>query len=69
MFEATIVSSPQLETCEMVTVYLTLPLEQLVTLLKTPTFIPGEAVVVLSVGVVTTAQPDVLPPPPPGFPF
>ena len=69
--EAIIVSSPQLETAETVTVYLALPLEQLVILLKTPTLIPGEAVDVLNCGVVTTAQPVEPPPllPPVGFPF
>jgi hypothetical protein len=38
---------------ETVTVYLFLPLAQFVILPKTPTLIPGEAVAVLTVGVVT----------------
>src|SRR5687767_7431019 len=70
--EATIVSMLQLDIEETVTVYLFLPPAQLVTLPNTPTFIPGDAVVVLTVGVVTTAQPPVLPPvlpPPPPLPF
>jgi hypothetical protein len=64
--EAITVSSPQLETADTVTVYLALPLEQLVILLKTPTLIPGAAVDVLNCGVVAVAQavePPPLPPP------
>ena len=61
--EAITVSSPQLETADTVTVYLALPLEQLVILLKTPTLIPGDAVEVLNCGVVAVAQ-AVEPPPP-----
>jgi hypothetical protein len=65
-----IVSSPQLETAETVTVYRCLPLAQLPILPKTPTFSPGDAVTVLSDGVATTAQPEPpLVPPPPGLPF
>jgi hypothetical protein len=63
-----IVSAPQLDTAEMVTVYLCFPLAQLPTLPKTPTFSPADAVRVLSVGVATTAQPEP-PPPPAGLPF
>jgi len=68
--EAIIVSSPQLDTADTVTVYLTFPVEQLVILLKTPTLIPGAAVGVLNCGVVAIAQ-ALEPPPPPavGFPF
>ncbi|MGH9907945.1 MAG: hypothetical protein ACRD8U_20440 [Pyrinomonadaceae bacterium] len=68
-FEAMIVSSPQLDTDETTTVYLPRPPEQLVTRPKTPTLIPGEAVVVLNVGVVTIAQAEPPDPPPPGLPF
>jgi hypothetical protein len=70
--EASIVSSPQLETAEIVTVYRALPLEQFVTLLKMPMLSPPAiAVDVLSVGGEINAQPvepplpPVLPPPPP----
>src|SRR5258705_13212464 len=61
--EAIIVSLPQLETAETVTVYLCFPPEQLVTLPKTPTLIPRCEVTVLNVGVATLAQPVVAPPP------
>jgi hypothetical protein len=62
-------SWPQLETAEPVTVYLFFPVEQFVTLSKTPTDEFGSAVVVgvLKRGVSTIAQP-VDPPPPPGLP-
>lgn len=65
------VSSPQLETAEIVTVYRALPEEQFVILLKMPTSPPGAAVALLRVGVTTLAQAEevVPPPPPPGFPF
>jgi hypothetical protein len=72
--EAMIVSSPQLETADTVTVYLPFPDEQLVMRLKTPTLVPCDAVVVLSTGVATTAHavepppPPVPPPPPPPLP-
>jgi hypothetical protein len=65
-------SWPQLEAAEPVTVYLFFPVEQLVTLSKTPTDELGAAVVVgvLKRGVSTIAQPvDPPPPPPPPFPF
>jgi hypothetical protein len=52
---------------ETVTVYLFLPLAQFFILPNTPTLIPGDAVAVLTVGVVTSAQPPA--PPPPGLPF
>jgi len=66
--EAIIVSSPQLETADTVTVYLAFPEEQLVILLKTPTLIPGAAVDVLNCGVVAIAQALEPPlPPPVGF--
>jgi hypothetical protein len=68
--DAIIVSSPQLDTADTVTVYLAFPVEQLVILLKTPTLIPGAAVGVLNWGVVAIAQPLAVPPlPPVGFPF
>jgi hypothetical protein len=51
---------------ETVTVYLFLPLEQFLILPNTPTLIPGDAVAVLTWGVVTSAQ---LVPPPAGLPF
>ena len=63
--EPMIVSSPQLDTADTVTVYLPLPDEQLVMRLKTPTLVPGDAVVVLSTGVATTAHAVEPPPPPP----
>src|SRR5215213_5144958 len=65
--DATIVSVWQLDMEETVTVYLFLPPAQLVILPKTPTLIPGEAVAVLTVGFVTSAQPIAPPPPPPGL--
>jgi hypothetical protein len=65
--DAIIVSSPQAETAETVIVNRCLPLPQLPTLPKTPTFCPGETVTVLNVGVATTAQAE--PPPPPLLPF
>jgi len=60
-------SWPQLEAAEPVTVYLFFPVEQLVTLSKTPTDEFGSAVVVgvLNRGVSTIAQPVDPPPPPP----
>ena len=64
-----IVSLPQLETAETVTVYLCLPVEQLVTLPKTPTLSPGEDILVLNVGAVTTAHAELPVEPPPPFPF
>ena len=63
--DAMIVSSPQLETADTVTVYLPLPDEQFVIRLKTPTLVPGDAVVVLKIGVATTAHAVEPPPPPP----
>ena len=67
--EANVVSDPQLETDEPVTVYLFFPLEQFVTLAKTPTdeFASLVVVVVLNLGVSTIAHPEppVDPPPPP----
>jgi hypothetical protein len=63
------VSIEQLDIEEIVTVYLFFPPAQLPTLPKTPTFMPGEAVTVLSVGVATIAQPVPPDPPPPPFPF
>jgi len=52
-----------------VTVYLFFPVAQLLTLPKTPTLSPGEAVEVLNIGVATTAQPEPPLDPPPPFPF
>jgi len=67
--EAMIVSSPQLDTAEMVTVYLPLPVEQFVTRLKMPMLSPpAVAVDVLKSGVVIRAHPVELPPPPPPLP-
>jgi hypothetical protein len=66
--EPTIVSSPQLDTADTVTVYLPLPDEQLVIRLKIPTVVPGDAVAVLNTGVATTAHPVEPPPPPPPLP-
>jgi hypothetical protein len=64
--DASIVSSPQLETAEMVTVYRAFPLEQFVTLLKIPMLSPPAiAVDVLTVGGEMMAQPVEPPPPPP----
>ena len=72
--DAITVSTPQLDIEEIETVYLFFPEEQFVTLPKTPTSVPGEALEVLSVGVTTAAQaveppPVFPPPPPPGLPF
>ena len=65
--EANIVSWPQLETDEPVTVYLFLPVAQFETLAKTPTDAFGSVVVVvvLNRGVSTIAHPVEPPPPPP----
>jgi len=61
------VSTPQLETAEIVTVYRPLPDEQFVMRLKMPTLSPpAVAVGELTVGVVTIAHP--VEPPPPGLP-
>jgi hypothetical protein len=63
--DAITVSTPQLDTAEIVTVYLPFPDEQFVMRLKIPTLSPpAVAVGELTVGVVTIAHP-VEPPPPP----
>jgi len=69
--EAMTVSALQLDIDVNVTMYLFFPVAQLLTRPNTPTFIPGEVVTELVVGVATTAQPEDVPPPPPppGLPF
>src|SRR5215210_927017 len=67
--EAIIVSNEQLDIDDTVTVYVFFPVEQLPTPLVMPTVVPGEAVAVLNLGVVTVAQLVEPPPPPPPLPF
>jgi len=67
--EAITVSTPQLETAEIVTVYRPLPDEQFVMRLKMPTLSPpAVAVDELTVGVVTMAHAVEPPPPLPPLP-